>query len=343
MRLSQLTSPFTLRMGLSQFRTLDLIPTWSCNAKCVTCEAWKRKSAMLSFDKAKQIYRDPFFKDLELVIIEGGEVSLWEPLVFFVDRLLELRKCQILIITNGLDPDFWQYALEYWKISRDCKKLRFVVSLNGWEGNNDYAHGVDGAFDEAIHTLSLIKAFGHRATVQYVPFKFNEDDYPKIAEYARSNGFQIIVDHPSFATKFKEAKKLEPVDPEKLREMYRDRIKHVDYQRGWARAYFYEKATKGEYMPCRAGKAFLHIDPEGIIRPCAMNDQQSFGQLTDDGVEIHGSQLRECLKNIPECMYQDGQVCCDYLPISTLQLRAFELIWWRLKKLIRFERLICRK
>jgi hypothetical protein len=55
------------------------------------------------------------------------------------------------------------------------------------------------------------------------------------------------------------------------------------------------------------------------------------GTVDDDGVVLSG--LGTALTQIPqECQYVNGDICCDYLMMYSLEMNPMEIIKWRLKK-----------
>ena len=345
MRTRKISDAINYHLGITKYRCLDFIPTWNCNARCITCDSWKIKSNNLSRAQAINIINNHLFNDLELIVIEGGEVMLWPYLEEFVKIILNFKTWDILIITNGSNLNYWDKMLYSWKhlsyekpvILRD--RLRFVVSLNGIEDIHDKTRRLTGGFRQADLLIGLFRhpLFQLRTTIQYVPFKFNEDEYWKLIEYADKNGCELIVDHPSHATKFEGSKDLEPVDPDKLKKMYKDRMSRINWFRRWQREYFLWHVENKVIMPCVAGRMFAHVNPDGLIKPCAMvDDSYSFGKVDDNGLILTTSVLRENVKRIPyECQWQNGGVCCDYLLMYSAAKLPHYLLKWKARDKIK--------
>ena len=61
--------------------------TWeitdACNSKCQTCNIWKHGKSpdVLTFEEIKKVFSDPLFKDLEVLLITGGEAVLRDDLL----------------------------------------------------------------------------------------------------------------------------------------------------------------------------------------------------------------------------------------------------------------------
>jgi MoaA/NifB/PqqE/SkfB family radical SAM enzyme len=321
-------------LGIINFRSLDLIPTWRCNAHCLTCNSWKLKSNMLSRKQATQILNSPLFKDLELLIIEGGEVTLWPALKMFVLKYMSLHRGDILILTNGYDSRYWDKTITFWGMLRaDIKRLRFVVSLNGIGEVHNKTRGLKDGYRRALETIKIFRDAGCKVTIQYVPFKFNEDQYFPIKELAEEFGCSMIICYPSWSTKFEASKRLDPVDPEKLRMMYHENGKEKNFWERWLRECFLDHAEKKKIMPCLAGRLFAHINPDGLIKACSMRDDGDFGQVFDDYILCSDQALRDVLDTIPKCQYVDGNVCCDYLPIFSYAKMPWKLLAWKIGRL----------
>ena len=169
-----------------------------------------------------------------------------------------------------------------------------------------------------------------------MPFKFNEDEYPHVMALGEKMGCEVIVNWPSHATKFKSSKKLEPADREKMLKMFDDRISRVNFWIGWLRAYFVDHAVNQKRMPCVAGKMFAHVSPNGLVKPCAMlEDDWAFGEVGNNGLSISGRKLKEQIKRIPnECQWVGDKICCDYLNSYSAAKMPWYLLVWKVRNLL---------
>ena len=328
MKLNQIIDPILLKFGREKVRCLDFTPTWKCNARCVMCSIWRTKSdAELSKAQTERIF--VHFNDLELVLVQGGEVSLWPYLRWMVFYYLENYKGEILILTNGIDSRFWMNAIMFWKNRQpdEFKRIRFMVSLDGKEKTHDKIRGLKGAYANATKTAQFISEMGSRIHIQFMPMKINEDDYSHVRNFALHIGARISTCYPVSRTRFEAEAKCLKVDNEKLMRMYESEINRMPFFAKWLRSSFLDHIKDQRPMPCVAGRQIVHVSPEGHIRPCVMSNS-TMGIVTD-----HNIQVWKIPNNIPKrCQYIQGKVCSDFIPMYSLEKEMFHLLKWRVRK-----------
>jgi MoaA/NifB/PqqE/SkfB family radical SAM enzyme len=318
-------------LGIRRWRYLDFCPTWRCNARCPTCGSYKRNGTDMSWDTAKQIARDPNFRFLERLVIEGGEPTLWGGLSPFVRYFAETHsKTTIAIISNGLAVVRLREVAERIEIYK--KQIRWWISLNGIGGTHDRLRGVTGAYEKTIESVRFLKEKGFYVNLSFVPFADNQEDFELILKFAHENGVPVGVCYPCDLAKFGEGLKEQFIPQERLDEILNktQAQKSFHFFMRTACEYFQEKAGKHEAMPCWAGKQMIHINPKGVIRPCSMDESMQIGRLTEHGV-IH----EDCdLSRIPDrcsCVVNGPNNC--YIT-WTLRHNTPLLMGWKLKKML---------
>lgn len=319
------------KLGMIKWRYVDLCPLWKCNAKCPTCGAWKRGNNMLSPEQAEKIICDTVFKHLEYMVIEGGEPTLWPELGWFVKMNCDMfPKRTVAVITNGFLPRKVKVLAEAWLPVKN--QIRWVISLNGIGAVHDKSRGVDGVFQKTVTTAAMLKDMGYIITFSFVPFQYNESDYEKVKAYGEMLGIPVDVCFPCESGKFGPPPEWKPADFDRIEEITKDSTRGF-----WAKKiveYFFRHAEKKELMPCFAGSAMIHINPEGIIRPCSMDERMEIGQIKDDKVKVNTHKLKEYLTEwIPQkCEYQHGGVCNRCFITWTMRRSIPELLKWRLSR-----------
>jgi len=289
-------------------RYLDICPSWKCNLKCKFCGAWKRKAGILSIKQIDQIVKE--FNKINYLVIEGGEPFLYPNLHYLVDSFLNKTKTKIAIITNGCAI---KKISDFTKIYENAKKrIVFEVSINSANPKqNDYIRG-NGTFEISLKSSQIIRAAGFGLTFSCTPFFDTINEYYEFIEFAKKYGAAIDLCFLSLAAKFGEN---DIVNQEKLDFIYKEIMtRNIDYYKGKTkkvREYIVNNAVNKRLMPCNAGKDMFHIDPNGTIRACHLEEDYILGEITEKQVIWGDKQTRKkILSNIPsKCMYKTGTLC----------------------------------
>ncbi len=139
--------------------------TWeitdACNSKCRLCNIWKQKANpdTLTFAEIKKVFCDPLFKDLEILLITGGEAALRDDLLDILLFIHErLPKARPTISTNALLPDRVLGIVTALLEKGLC--IDVGVSLDGVGEHHDAVRGVPGNFkkvDSLFDRLATLK------------------------------------------------------------------------------------------------------------------------------------------------------------------------------------------
>ena len=316
----------SIKMGSMKIKYLDLCPLWKCNARCPTCESWKRDpTTMISAKQANQILNNPIFKHLEVVIVEGGEPSLWPHLKPFVYSMAQ--KCIVSIITNCIESKrILEYAIHFFPLK---KNIRWCLSLNGIGKMHDASRGYVGSYDKVLTVAKGLKELGYIVTFSFVPFQPNESDFEKVKDIADEMNIGMSVCHPCNSGKFGDSK-WQPVFTERIEEMNKKLQKRwIDR---WVDEHFFANVKERKLMPCWAGRRMVHINPYGQILTCSMNEKGIIGQVEDNGVEIDKEMRRYFLEEVipKDCEYNKFGVCNNCM-INWTARRSFPtLLKWRM-------------
>lgn len=134
--------------------------TAKCNSRCVMCNVWKmdHKNEMTA-DEIGRYMKDPIFKNVHSVGINGGEPSLINELPQIAEQVLTLPKIKSFnIITNGLNKEALLEKVE--KISSLCRKRKIgfhlSFSLDGYEQIHNKVRGVKNAFGKTTQTIERV-------------------------------------------------------------------------------------------------------------------------------------------------------------------------------------------
>jgi MoaA/NifB/PqqE/SkfB family radical SAM enzyme len=260
---------------------------------------------MLSFYQTEQIIKN--LKDLKMVVIEGGEPTMWP---FILQFIKDIKCDNIVIITNGYDVSrVIQLAADLW----EQKRVRWLVSLNGIAEMHDKSRGKIGAYNNAVETIKLLKSHGYRVRTSYVPFLQNYNQYKAVKGLSKSIADGMNLCYPVGTAKFGENMKWRRPPEFMVMDLEREQMQDSKYLNKLAFKRFLKKVTNRELMPCLAAKSMIHINPDGIIRPCPFDELMLIGWVIDNDFFISDT-TRQYLRSekIPhKCQYQSGTICND--------------------------------
>ena len=298
-----LTEPYRWKV-----RDIDLRPTYRCNAKCPTCGSWKRKSPDLSYNQAMQISDN--FRGLRKMIIEGGEPTLWQPLIPFINSL-DVE--ETAVITNAIHTENIRAVCE----QSTPDKMRWVISLNGIGKTHDFMRGHKGAFYKLVRSCDIMKEHGYDMRFQFVCVAENIHELQDVkdfikAEYGRE---YINISYPSSAGIYGENIKCTYLDNKQMRSVLMSEewsLSRSSLLNKIIHDIFTDKVSKKELIPCLYGRSKIHIRPDGLIQACQYDDSDAmqFGIVYDNRVVIYQHRRKDICKNIiPKCQYKTGSLC----------------------------------
>ncbi|MCL4176923.1 MAG: radical SAM protein [Verrucomicrobia bacterium] len=166
-------------------RYLTYIVSFTCNARCVMCDSWKKPSPdELTLAEIERIFRQ--LPALDFVRLSGGE-PFARPVLLEIAHLAQdhLRPLRLHVTTNGILTD---------RIARFCEQrrtrvpLQLLISLDGMEAKHNQVRGRDTAWAAATATL---KALAPRRRELRLELAVNQTivDAEGAADYRRLNAF----------------------------------------------------------------------------------------------------------------------------------------------------------
>ncbi|WP_320047861.1 radical SAM protein [uncultured Ilyobacter sp.] len=141
-------------------KVIQLPITQYCNAKCIMCNIPEMNCENeIGHDELERILKDPIFKEVESVGVNGGEPFLKFNIEKYIKAILKLPKLKsINIISNGFATTIILSKLEL--IYKLCKekdvKFHISFSLDGVGRIHDTIRGVPGVFKKVIKTIDEI-------------------------------------------------------------------------------------------------------------------------------------------------------------------------------------------
>ena len=132
-----------------------------CNNRCIFCDIWHNKSTenTLTVKEIEKIFNDNLFKDLELVMIAGGEPVLRDDLKEIILTIHKaVPKARIQLSTNGL---LYERVLDVVKFAIKHEiNIDVGISLDAINEKRDIIRGIKGSFekvDRLLHELVAIR------------------------------------------------------------------------------------------------------------------------------------------------------------------------------------------
>lgn len=141
-------------------KVIQLPITYQCNSRCVMCNIWKMDySNQANVDEFAEFLKDPLFKKVEDVGINGGEPSLVVNLPKYVTEILKLPSLKTLnIISHGFSPKLLLPTLK--DIYSQCKikgiPFHVSISLDGTEEVHNTVRG-SKVYDKTFLTILEIQ------------------------------------------------------------------------------------------------------------------------------------------------------------------------------------------
>lgn len=184
-----------------------LTPRWMvfditrrCNSRCIHCNIWKYSPQIdpLSRVEIRKVLSDPILKNLETVLLTGGEPALrmdLEEIILDIHQILP--KVSIWLSTNGILKERVMDIVK--KAAQSDIWLGIGVSLDAVGDKHDVMRGIEGNFkkaDELIKDLMLWRKENGEKNVVSVGFTLsnNTKDFLKeVVEYNNKVGTELTV------------------------------------------------------------------------------------------------------------------------------------------------------
>lgn len=133
-------------------RLLTYIVTFTCNARCVMCDSWRKPSQDLSLAEIDRIFAQ--LPQLDAVRLSGGEPFVRKDLPEIVELVRRRLSPLLLHITsNGFLTERIVQLCE----ARDRSlPLQLLISIDGVGDKHDRVRGIAHAYDRALATVRAL-------------------------------------------------------------------------------------------------------------------------------------------------------------------------------------------
>lgn len=245
----------------------DVNLTENCNARCITCNCWrKKKEDLISTEKAIDIINQIQELGVKRLRFTGGETLLRKDFFDILNGIKNNHFRKITLATNGLLLKKYAY-----QINKSCL-TDLGVSIDGLAETNDMIRGIRGYFSRVMSSLKEIR--DKRITIMTTLNHKSVDELPSLFEMCDKNGWLWDFNLLDNRLYFLKDAQLEAIWPRKKdvdnlislikryrKEKFLQRVS--DIQLEYARKYL--KHEKIEEPPCFMGFIDIFIGSGGEV------------------------------------------------------------------------------
>jgi MoaA/NifB/PqqE/SkfB family radical SAM enzyme len=277
--------------------------TYRCNARCRTCNVWKKRVDDLTLQEYERLF-DSLGGSLYWATFSGGEPFIRPDLVDIVLACCDrCRPALVTIPTNGLLRKNIVEGVA--RLSRHARGSKFIInfSLDGVGGRHDVLRGVPGNYERMRDVYRELRAAAHPNVtlgIHTVVSQFNVGEVPGVREHVRE-----AFSPDSFITEVAEERlELDTVGlditptPDQYAPIARDLVADIDRTRAsgipavvqaFRREYYQVThrtlAAQRQVLPCYAGLASAQVAPNGDVWTCCTR-AESMGNLREAGFDF---------------------------------------------------------
>jgi MoaA/NifB/PqqE/SkfB family radical SAM enzyme len=273
-------------------RTLTLLPTFDCQARCTMCSVAKfrkGKEGTLTLSDYESIAGQAAALGAITAAFCGGEPLLRKDLPEIV-RIFKSHHFFVCLVTNGiaLTPE----------LARTLRAAGLDALYFGLESldpdENDRLRGYPGQCRKVMEGLRICSEEGLASGFCTVFFPGDTRRYVRIAEYCETHGLRAHL--PTLAT-VGAAKDMQAASEDQYRQIKNLLKEHRRLMVDWAFSYFLTPR-------CPSGKEKIAITAYGDVMGCSLN-QISFGNVKEESLEAiwrRASRFSQFSKNSDRCL-----------------------------------------
>ena len=277
--------------------------TYRCNAKCRTCNVWKKRVKDLTLREYERIFA-ALGTSLYWATFSGGEPFIRPDLIDI--GLACYEHCHPAIITIPTNGLLRKHIVEgVARLSRRAPDSKIIInfSLDGIGPRHDELRGVPGNYARMKETYQELKAANHpnvTVGIHAVVSQFNVAQIPALREHVRR---EFVPD--SFITELAEERlELDTVGvditpaADQYAEVVDDLIADIDrtpatgvagvvqaFRREYYQVAHRTLVEQRQVLPCYAGLASAQIAPNGDVWTCCTR-AESMGNLRETGFDF---------------------------------------------------------
>ncbi len=290
--------------ALPPIREFYIELTYRCDQRCLMCDVWPRSRAaageeMTPAEIAGLLASSPFFKDLELAVLTGGEPFLRSDLSEIAARILaRYPRLRLGILTNGSNTAAVFAVLSELRRRGFISRVWLGSSLDGIGEVHDRVRARPGAFAALEQTLGQARAeFPEAAwSLNFTITPLNFRSLLEAYRYARELGIEFSA---QFAIPWPGARRLEWSVDDRIaldgigREMIRELVAEGIREKGeealkadrdflarlyyWQGLFDYGRRPRRLFGECKAGRECAMFSPSGDLYLCPRYKHEPLG------------------------------------------------------------------
>ena len=148
-------APARRRFEVGQPRYLTYIVTFTCNARCIMCDSWKKPSPDdLTLTEIERIFRQ--LPKLDMVRLSGGEPFVRKDLLDIAHLVQDvLDPFRLHVTSNGF---LTERIVPFCEQRKKNIPLQLLISIDGMESKHNQVRGRDTAWTSVTRTLKELAA-----------------------------------------------------------------------------------------------------------------------------------------------------------------------------------------
>lgn len=291
--------------------------TQACNSRCQLCGIWKipkeKRLPEMTTEQIIEVFKDPYWKNLDEIILTGGEILLKKDLLHLVLSIhARWPKIKFSLSTNGLLPeramDFVEGCLA------NSVKFDIGISLDAVGEYHDVVRGIPGNFKKVDLLIKSLVALRERRKESF-PIVLGQTLHPltvdhiqEVREYAKKRGVNYLLqmhDIASFYDNLNEGFNHTAGEVVAYRDKAIKEIKKLPAN--FQSEYLMYSLThrKPFKFKCYALRSFFLLRANGNVAPCLRMANASIGNVTQQPIERiwagHGSFTRLQITQCDNC------------------------------------------
>ncbi|MDX2175109.1 MAG: radical SAM protein [Candidatus Sumerlaeia bacterium] len=312
--------------------------TKACNCRCEMCSIWAMDhSNELTTDEFEKVFKDPLFRDLEVLSLTGGEPFIRKD---FADicRLAQENLPKLKVIScpsNGVLGNLIMPAMH--KILESIRPdvfFKLGISIDGFEEAHNKVRGIPTAYKRALDTFEKLSQIKHpnfdcgilslivKETIPHL-----DQVHEHFSKYTEHQTYTLLM----IADFFGNNGDIQDYTAEEKEQIRRFFLKLMELQP--QKSYLYHNSMKQmengkRNYPCVAGYRTAYIDSFGALFPCHYLPEGDYriGSIRDAATlesawfSDHANKLREKMKTSPVCATCSNN--CDM--INTVREEFFD-------------------
>lgn len=280
---------------LNRIVKINFAITNLCNARCKTCNIWKKCSTEeLELDEILSIF-NRFPKTVGWLSLTGGEPFLRKDIRDILLSAKDIKSLKLLTLpTNGILKNKICSVIE--EYSETIHPNTFItISLDGIESVHDNIRGVNGAYEKAMGTFLELNEMGDKKLnilIETTLSQFNIEKSKTFISELIDKGHKVGINiaHNSDFYNINSLDKIKIEDTNDITKLI-IRNQSIFSINAIVQRFYMQKI--GSYLenpdkrviPCSALKVSCGIDPYGNVTPCSMW-KKNIGNLRDYDYDI---------------------------------------------------------